>query len=189
LRLPQGAAGAGPRRLSSLLPLWQRAIAYDQLQPCVDAAVASHDLSAGRPCERRDPSPLAPKAKKGLGSSAETRVRAVWVPAFEPVKDTDLILRCLRSKRLEGWTQRRESRPSFETRARGALLRMRSEIYSEPRKRATQYSEASVMESKSCGVLDIPAFRRDDSLKRHAYEKSICDFPKGRGEEIKTPAP
>src|SRR6267378_4457826 len=56
-------------------------------------------------------------------------------PAKEPVKDTDLILRSLRSKRLEGWTQRRDSRPSFETRARGALLRMRSEIYSEPRER------------------------------------------------------
>jgi oligopeptide/dipeptide ABC transporter ATP-binding protein len=56
-----------------------RAIAYDQLQPMV---VASHNLSAGRPCERRDPSPLASKVKKGLYSSAETRVRAVWVPAF-----------------------------------------------------------------------------------------------------------
>ena len=77
-------------------------------------------------------------------------------PAKEPVKDTDLILRSLRSKRLEGWTQRRDSRPSFETRARGALLRMRSEIYSEPRKRAIQYSEASAMEPKSCGVLDTP---------------------------------
>src|SRR6267142_2826455 len=41
-------------------------------------------------------------------------------PAKEPVKDTDLILRSLRSKRLEGWTQRRDSRPSFETRARRA---------------------------------------------------------------------
>src|SRR5260221_5336508 len=66
-------------------------------------------------------------------------------PARDPVKDTDLILRSLRSRRLEGWTQRRDSRPSFETRARGALLRMRSE-----------YSEASVMESKSCGLLDTP---------------------------------
>jgi hypothetical protein len=28
-----------------------------------------------------------------------------------------LILRSLRSKRLEGWTQRLNSRPSFETRA------------------------------------------------------------------------
>ncbi len=55
-------------------------------------------------------------------------------PAKEPVKDTDLILRSLRSKRLEGWTQRRDSRPSFET-ALARLLRMRSEIYSEPRKR------------------------------------------------------
>jgi hypothetical protein len=34
------------------------------------------------------------------------------------VKDTDLILRSLRSKRLEGWKQRRDSSPSFETRAR-----------------------------------------------------------------------
>jgi hypothetical protein len=41
--------------------LSRRAIAYDQLQPMV---VASHNLSAGRPCERRDPSPLAPKVKK-----------------------------------------------------------------------------------------------------------------------------
>src|SRR6267142_3208323 len=49
-------------------------------------------------------------------------------PAKEPVKDTDLILRSLRSKRLEGWTQRRDSRPSFET-ALARLLRMRSEIY------------------------------------------------------------
>ena len=32
--------------------------------------------------------------------------------------NTDLILRSLRSKRLEGWTQRTDSRPSFETRAR-----------------------------------------------------------------------
>src|SRR6267143_2180567 len=30
---------------------------------------------------------------------------------------SDLILRSLRSKRLEGWTQRLDSRPSFETRA------------------------------------------------------------------------
>src|SRR6266436_1080759 len=37
---------------------------------------------------------------------------------------TDLILRSLRSKRLEGSTQHMDSRPSFETRA-GALLRMR----------------------------------------------------------------
>src|SRR5450631_2658719 len=39
------------------------------------------------------------------------------VPANDPVKDTDLILRSLRSKRLEEWTQRADSRPSFETRA------------------------------------------------------------------------
>ena len=32
--------------------------------------------------ERRDPSPLASKVRKGLCSSAETRVRGVWVPAF-----------------------------------------------------------------------------------------------------------
>src|SRR6266849_3730139 len=42
----------------------------------------SHKLSAGRPCERRDPSPLASKVKKGLYSSAKTRFLAVWVPAF-----------------------------------------------------------------------------------------------------------
>jgi hypothetical protein len=32
----------------------------------VDCFVASRKLSAGRPCERRDPSPLTSKAKKGL---------------------------------------------------------------------------------------------------------------------------
>src|SRR5712675_3602591 len=44
--------------------------------------VASHNLSAGRPCERRDPSPLASKVKKGLCSSAETRVRAAAMSAI-----------------------------------------------------------------------------------------------------------
>src|SRR3989442_4792871 len=43
-------------------------------------------------------------------------------------RNTDLILRSLRSKRLEGWTQNRDSRPSFETRE-GALLRMRSVFF------------------------------------------------------------
>ena len=42
----------------------------------------------------------------------------VVIPAKERVKETDLILRSLRSKRLEGWTQRMDSRLSFETRAR-----------------------------------------------------------------------
>jgi len=44
--------------------------------------------------------------------------------------NTGLILRSLRSKRLEGWTQQLDSRPSFETRE-DAFLRMRSEIYSQ----------------------------------------------------------
>src|SRR6266581_7598456 len=44
--------------------------------------VASHNLSAGRPCERRDPSPLAPKVKKGFCSSAEARVRAAAMSAI-----------------------------------------------------------------------------------------------------------
>src|SRR6266550_8671842 len=61
------------------LPARGRAIAYDQLQPMV---VVSHNLSAGRPCERRDPSPLAPKVKKGLCSSAEARVRAAAMSAI-----------------------------------------------------------------------------------------------------------
>ena len=39
-------------------------------------------LSAGRPCERRDPSPLALKGEKGLGSSVETRVRAAAMSAI-----------------------------------------------------------------------------------------------------------
>jgi len=37
-----------------------RAIAYDQLQPCIDTVVASHDVFSGSvPANRRDPSPLA----------------------------------------------------------------------------------------------------------------------------------
>ena len=55
-------------------------------------------------------------------------LRAVRVAILRDAH-TDLILRSLRSKRLEGWRQRRDSRPSFETRARGALLRMRSVFF------------------------------------------------------------
>jgi hypothetical protein len=88
------------------------------------------------------------------------------------LKDTDLILRRPRSGRLEGWTQRRDSRPSFETRARGALLRMRSEIYSEPRKRAIQYCEASVMKSQSRRVLDTRIC--GEAVARLSYGPDIC---------------
>src|ERR1700738_2844378 len=52
------------------------------MEPRVDAVVASHKLSAGRPCERRDPSPLASKVKNGLCSSAELRVRAAAMSAI-----------------------------------------------------------------------------------------------------------
>jgi len=44
-----------------------------ELLPRVDAIVASRKLSAGRPCELGDPSPLASKGKKYLFSGAETR--------------------------------------------------------------------------------------------------------------------
>src|SRR6266852_6573212 len=81
--VPDGGAAFCRIRVNySPLPASGRAIAYDQLQPCVDTVVASHDLSAGRPCERRDPSPLASNWKKDLCLRAETRVRTVWVPAF-----------------------------------------------------------------------------------------------------------
>src|SRR6266403_1922156 len=96
--------------------------------------------AAGATGTRRSPRPL--RGGRFINGSGALRGEGVNVclmdtstqraqsssPAKEPVKDTDLILRSLRSKRLEGWTQRRDSRPSFETRARGALLRMRSEI-------------------------------------------------------------
>src|SRR5258707_1221457 len=59
-------------------------------------------------------------ASEGIGHNTRTRLHGVWVPASEPVKNTDLILRSLRSKRLEGWTQRMDSRPSFETRPKAA---------------------------------------------------------------------
>jgi hypothetical protein len=54
----------GNNRGALPLPLAGRAIAHNQLQPCVDTVVASRDLSAGRPCERRDPSPLGLKREK-----------------------------------------------------------------------------------------------------------------------------
>src|ERR1700681_4212131 len=50
---------------------------------------------------------------------------------------------------------------------KSALLRMRSEICFTTRKRATQYSEASVIESKSCDVLD-PAPSRSMTVLRGA---------------------
>jgi hypothetical protein len=46
-------------------------------------------------------------------------------------RNTDLILRSLRSKRLEGWMQAPRSRPILRDAAKTPLLRMRSEIYSQ----------------------------------------------------------
>src|SRR5713226_3255116 len=41
----------GTHRRAMLLGMRGRAIAYDGIEPCVDAVVVSHKLSAGRPCE------------------------------------------------------------------------------------------------------------------------------------------
>src|SRR5450432_1703517 len=68
------------------------------------------------------------------------------VPAKEVVKDTDLILRSLRSKRLEGWTQRADSRPSFDTRAPGGASAL-------PAGRATQ-QVADIF--TTAGTYEIP---------------------------------
>src|ERR1700730_8814650 len=46
-------------------------------------------------------------------------------------RSSDLILRSLRSKRLEGWTQRMDSGAILRDARKGALLRMRSEIHSQ----------------------------------------------------------
>ena len=58
-----------------------------------------------RRCRARSSRPrnMSRRPRRGRGSSCRT--------------GDDLILRSLRSKRLEGWTQRMDSRPSFETRA------------------------------------------------------------------------
>ncbi len=93
------------------------AIAYNQLQPCVDTVVASHDFSAGRPCERRDPSPLASKVKKGLGSSVELpsqpslmlQEQAVYRMASIPLR------RMTSSNTRAGPVGRLAPRSSFET--------------------------------------------------------------------------
>src|SRR6267142_286870 len=50
--------------------------------------------------------------------------------------------RSLRSKRLEGWTKRMDSRPSFETPAYGGLLRMRCAAGAAPCTRAGACSNA-----------------------------------------------
>ena len=68
--------------LFNLAPLFA-AIAYGVFYAVRTRTLfVSRDISTGRPCERRDPSPLASKVKKGLYSSAKTRFLAVWVPAF-----------------------------------------------------------------------------------------------------------
>jgi hypothetical protein len=53
---------------------------------------------------------------EGFGRKEIIRGSAGGANGLISMKDTDLILMSLRSKRLEGWTQRRDSRPSFETR-------------------------------------------------------------------------
>ena len=52
-----------------------------------------HDLSAGRPCERRDPSPLASKVKKGLCPSAENEAPRRMGPCVR--RDDSLIRHAL----------------------------------------------------------------------------------------------
>src|SRR5467141_4240715 len=102
---------------------------YSLLLVCVLPLPSAHE-AAGATGIRRSPRPL--RGESFINGSGALRGEAANVclmnastphsqsssPAKEPVKDTDLILRSLRSKRLEGWTQRRDSRPSFETRAR-----------------------------------------------------------------------
>jgi hypothetical protein len=53
---------------------------------------------------------------EGFGRTEIIRGSGGGTNGLISMKDTDLILRSLQSKRLEGWTQRRDSRPSFETR-------------------------------------------------------------------------
>src|SRR5713226_9505158 len=63
--------------------------------------LTSHELSAGRPCERRDPSPLASKVKKGLCSSAKTRVLGA------AMSEITLTLGSLRSQGRGVWDRRK----------------------------------------------------------------------------------
>ena len=50
--------------------------------PAGGARWRSEVVISCRPCERRDPSPLASQVKEGLSHTAETRRHGVWVPAF-----------------------------------------------------------------------------------------------------------
>src|SRR5712675_3163428 len=53
---------------------------------------------------------------------------------------SDLILRSLRSKRLEGWTESADSRPSFETRAKARSSGRGPGYISQPRSLGRRWS-------------------------------------------------
>jgi hypothetical protein len=77
------------------------------------SAVSKHEV----------PSPSFETRAKGallrMRSKEDAILRALGLrkTPFLRASDTDLILRSLRSKRLEGWRQRTNPRPSFETHA------------------------------------------------------------------------
>ena len=102
--LPRAAGAAGGKDQTN-------AICDIEIAPRVGA---SDRQGAGQTARRRDSKHLQGMLK------SHKRLDAFKPQGYRrhPANDIDLILRSLRSKRLEGWTQREDSRPSFETRAR-----------------------------------------------------------------------
>jgi hypothetical protein len=83
--------------------------------------------------------------------------------------DGDLILRSLRSKRLEGWTQQLDSRPSFETRApdsASALPGGRA-----PQDEGLSLAQFSSMPRPTASWLKF--FRRRHPLQPHGEERIL----------------
>jgi hypothetical protein len=89
---------------------------------CLDAKYQSGGVIAS-PGNGWQQKSVPAKFRRGLQIQARlfnipTRKSYSLTSSEERAGNTDLILRSLRSKRLEGWTQRMDSGPSFETRVR-----------------------------------------------------------------------
>src|SRR3954463_16299164 len=83
-------------------------------------------------------------------------MRRAATPRYNPTASetrTVLILRRARSARLEGWQHVQCSRPSFETRACGPLLRMRTEFVTQKYSRYA-FAEGNIMARRFQNILE-----------------------------------
>jgi len=146
---------------------------YSLLLVCV---LPTTKCTRGRGCNGHPAFPTPSKGGRFINASGALRGEVADVrlmdksrpnsqlssPAKELVKDTDLILRSLRSKRLEGWTQRTDSRPSFETR----------------QERAPQDEVGDIFHNLESGRSSIP--RRPYEIAKPPRTR----YPHSRGEAV-----